>query len=94
MFVIYMCARFQSDPKDSHFNVAKRILKYLQGTKEVGLWYLCNVSLNLTGFSDPDFACFKIDRKSTSGTSHMLGSRLISWHCKKQTCVALSTTKA
>jgi len=83
MFVVFMWARFQSAPKESHFNAAKRILKYLQGTKDVGLWYLGNVSLCLTGYSNLDFAGCKIDRKSTSGTCHLLGSSLISWQCKK-----------
>jgi len=36
----------------------------------------------------------KLDRKGTSGTCHLLGSSLISWHKKKQACVALSTTEA
>jgi len=94
MFVVYMCARFQSTPKESHYNAAKRILKYLHGTKEVGLWYPCNVFLNLIDYSDSDFIGCKIDRKSTSGMCHMLGSSLISWHCKKQACVALSSTEA
>jgi len=94
MSVVCMCGRFQSAPKESHLNATKRILKYLEVTKEVGLWYPCNVSLNLIGFSDSDFAGCKIDRKSTSGTCHMLGTSLISWHCKKQASVALSTAEA
>jgi len=53
-----------------------------------------NASLSLTGFSDSDFAGCKVDRKSTSGTCHMLGSSLISLHSKKQACVALSTAEA
>jgi len=32
--------------------------------------------------------------KGTSGTCYLLGSSIISWHSKKQACVALSTTKA
>ena len=94
MFVVCMCARFQSAPKESHFNAAKRILKYLQGIKEVGLWYPGNISLSLTSYSDLDFAGCKIDRKSTSGTCHLLGSSLISWQSKKQACVVLSTAEA
>jgi len=56
MFLICMCTRFQFAPKESHFNAAKRILKYLHGMKEVTLWYPCHVSLNLIGYSDSDFA--------------------------------------
>jgi len=85
---------FPIAPKESHFNVDKRILKYLQGTKEVGLWFSGNISLSLIGYSDSDFAGCKIDRKSTSGTCHLLGSSLISWQCKKQACVALSIVEA
>jgi len=37
MFVVCLCARFQSNPKESHFKAAKQILKYLKGTTTVGL---------------------------------------------------------
>jgi len=94
MFSVCLCARFQAQPKESHYMAAKRILKYLKGTIDVGIWYPCEVSLNLIGYSDSDFVGCKIDRKSISGTSHILGSSLISWHSKKQACVALSIAKA
>jgi len=32
MFVVCLCARYQANPKESHFKAAKRILKYLKGT--------------------------------------------------------------
>lgn len=38
-FVVGVCARFQADPKKSHLDAAKRILKYLKGTINLGLWY-------------------------------------------------------
>jgi len=88
-FVVCMCARFQANPKESHFNVAKRILKYLKGTINVGL----EATLNLKGYSDSDFAGCKLDRKSTSGTCHLLGASLISWNNKKQACMALLTAE-
>ena len=50
--------------------------------------------IHLVGFFDLDFAGCKLDRRSTSGTCHLLGSSLISWHSKKQACVALSTVEA
>nr|KYP75565.1 Retrovirus-related Pol polyprotein from transposon TNT 1-94 [Cajanus cajan] len=92
MFVVCLCARFQANPKESHMKSVKRILKYLRGTKNVGLWYPKGVSLSLIGYSDSDYA--RLDRKSTSGTCHLLGSALVSWHSKKQACVALSTVEA
>ena len=39
MFAVCLCARYQANPKESHFKAAKRILKYLKGTSSVGLWY-------------------------------------------------------
>ena len=38
MFSIYLCAHFQSNPKESYLNAIKRILKYLKGTQNLGLW--------------------------------------------------------
>ena len=87
MFAVYLCARYQANPKESHFKAAKRILN-------VGLWYPSHSPIHLIGYSDSDFAGWKLDRKSTSGTCHLLGSSLISWHSKKQACVALSTAEA
>ncbi|XP_068504649.1 secreted RxLR effector protein 161-like [Phaseolus vulgaris] len=94
MFTVCLCARFQSCPKESHLKAAKRILKYLKGTISMGLWYPSLSPIHLVGFSDSDFAGCKLDRKSTSGTCHLLGSSLISWHSKKQACVALSIAEA
>ena len=78
-----MCARFQSNPKDSYIIAAKRIIRYLKETSNLGLWYSKDSSLNLVGYSDADYGGCKIDRKSTSDTCQFLGSNLISWHCKK-----------
>ena len=60
----------------------------------MGLWYPKGASCSLIEYSDFDFAGCKLDRKSTSGTCHLLGNSLISWHSKKQVSVALSTTEA
>jgi len=94
MQYVCVCARYQVSPKESHLIAIKRILKYLKGIISFGLWYPYGASLSLIGYSDADYGGYKIDRKSTSGTCHLLGSSLVSWHSKKQACVALSTTKA
>ncbi|GJQ92672.1 ribonuclease H-like domain-containing protein [Tanacetum coccineum] len=49
---------------------------------------------DLESYSDSDFAGVSLDRKSTTKGCQFLGSRLISFQCKKQTIVANSTTEA
>ncbi|XP_073152802.1 secreted RxLR effector protein 161-like [Henckelia pumila] len=94
VFAVCLCARFHSDPKQYHYLAAERILKYLKGTQNFGLWYAKDNSFNLVGYSDTDYAGCKLERKSTSGSYQFLGDRLISWFSKKQTYVATSTTEA
>ena len=89
-----MCARFESNSKESHLSAVKRIISYLLGTMNIGLWYPKNSTCNLIGYSNSDFSGSKTDRKSTSGTCHFIGSALVSWHSKKQNSVALSTAEA
>ena len=94
VFSVGLCATFQSNPKKSHLKAVKRILRYLNGTDDLCLWYPKGSSMNLIGYTDADFAGFNVDRKSTSGMAHFLGSCLISWGSKKQNSVALSTAES
>ncbi|GJR70802.1 putative ribonuclease H-like domain-containing protein [Tanacetum coccineum] len=94
MFAVCACSRFQVTPKTSHLNAVKRIFKYLKGKPNLGLWYPRESSFDLEAYSDSDYAGANLDRKSTTGGCQFLGSRLISWQCKKQTIVATSTTEA
>ncbi|KAK6149483.1 hypothetical protein DH2020_017008 [Rehmannia glutinosa] len=93
-FAVGVCARFQSAPKKRHMTAAKRILRYLKGCQEVGLWYPKEGGFKLVGYSDSDYAGCRVDRKSTSGTCQMLGNRLVSWFSKKQNSIATSTAEA
>jgi hypothetical protein len=76
-FVVGLCARFQASPRSSHQTVVQQIFRYLKHTLEFGIWYSASSSLDLIGFSDVDFVGCEIDRKSTSGTCHFLGSSLV-----------------
>ena len=67
MFSLCLCARFQASLMESHPTVVKRIFRYLQGSRDYGLYYSKNSNLDLTTYSDADYAISKIDRKSTSG---------------------------
>ena len=83
-YSVCYCARFQSSPKESHLKAVKRILRYLAGTPEVGLWYPSNGDFSLKGFTDADYGRDSLERKSTSGGCHFLGDCLISWYSKKE----------
>ncbi|XP_050918969.1 secreted RxLR effector protein 161-like [Lathyrus oleraceus] len=78
MFNVCLCACFQANPKESHLATIKRIMKYLKGTKNVGLWYPKGSICNLVGYPDADYAGSKIDRKSTSDICQFLGNALVS----------------
>ncbi|GJZ98720.1 hypothetical protein Tco_0671173 [Tanacetum coccineum] len=67
---------------------------YLKGKPTLGLWYPKDSPMDLIAFSDSDYVGASIDRKSTTRGYHFLGSRLVSWQCKKQTIMANSTTEA
>jgi hypothetical protein len=73
---------------------AKRILRYLKHTPNIGLWYPKGAQFELIGYSDSDYAGCKVDRKSTSGCCQFLERSLVSWSSKKQNSVALSTAEA
>ncbi|KAK6152000.1 hypothetical protein DH2020_014635 [Rehmannia glutinosa] len=93
-FIVGVCSRFQFVPKDSHMIGAKRIIRYLKGCQEVGLWYPKEGGFNLIGYSDSDYAGCRVDKKSTPGTCQILGNRLVSWFRKKQNSIATSTAEA
>ena len=46
--------------------MVKRIFRYFPRTKDFGLWYPSCGNFALIGFSDADYAGYKVDRKSTS----------------------------
>ncbi|XP_047257502.1 secreted RxLR effector protein 161-like [Capsicum annuum] len=85
VFSVVLCARFQANPKNSHLKSIKRIFRYRKGTSDLGLWYPKGSNFNFVGL---------VDRKSTTGMAHLLGSCLITWSTKKQNSVALSTAEA
>lgn len=78
-----MCARYQAYPKESHLKAMKRIIKYVKGTINYGIWFSNNTNMNLAGFSDADWAGNADDQKSTFGSCLFIGKNLVSWLSKK-----------
>nr|GEX59788.1 putative ribonuclease H-like domain-containing protein [Tanacetum cinerariifolium] len=94
MFAVSACFRHQVTPMTSHLNAVKKIFKYLKRQPNLGLCYPRDSPFQLEAYSDSDYAGSHSDRKSTTGGCQFLGTRLISWQCKKQSIMATSSTKA
>ena len=74
-----------------HWKAAKKVVKYLQGTKDYMLLYRRANYLEVTGYLDVDFASCMDSRKSTFGYIFMLASGVVSWRSVKQSLTATST---
>ena len=55
-FALSLLSRYQSNPSKEHMRLAKRLLRYVQGTKTLGITYGTDPSMKLTGSTDSDFA--------------------------------------
>lgn len=94
-FSVNLVSRFLSSYNSSHWEAAKRILRYLRGTCHLGIRYKQNeTGLELLGFCDSDFAGDVNTRRSTSGFLFQLSSGPVSWCSQRPKIVTLSTTEA
>ena len=94
MYVVSLISKFMEPPKEKHWQVAKIILRYVNGAKEYGVLYSSTDNFKLIRYTESDWDRSIDDRKSTSGYVFHLGSGAISWASKKQPIVALSTSEA
>ena len=90
---VNVISRFINKPSQIHFAATKRILRYLQGTKKLGLKYVKDADNKITSFTDNDWAGSLDERKSTSGYLFSSDSKVISWSSRKQRTVALSSAE-
>jgi hypothetical protein len=93
-FAVGMLGRYQHNPGIDHWKAAKKVMRYLQGTKDFMLTFRRSDSLEVIGYSDSDFAGCIDSRKSTFGYLFMLVGGAISWKSAKQTIIASSTMEA
>ncbi|GKF32703.1 hypothetical protein Tco_0102501 [Tanacetum coccineum] len=75
VFVVCMCARYQSKPTKKHLEAVKRIFRYIQGTINMGLWYPKDTAMALTAYADADHAGCQDTRRSTSGSAQFLSDK-------------------
>ncbi|KAG6538135.1 hypothetical protein ZIOFF_003246 [Zingiber officinale] len=96
-FLVSLLSRYMSQPTSAHLAAAKRALRYVKGTMDLGLFFPATGDnknfTNLEGYSDSDYAGAE-NAKSTSGYIFYLNNAPFSWSTKKQDVVAQSTAEA
>ncbi|CAH0730285.1 unnamed protein product, partial [Brenthis ino] len=73
---------------------AKRVLRYLKHTINIGLQFNKSKENSIICYSDADWAGCNVDRKSVTGSVTLYNNNVVAWLTRKQNCVALSTAEA
>jgi hypothetical protein len=83
-FDVGFLSRFMEDPRQTHLDAVKHLLRYIAGTWNFGIRYSKQEGAgSLLGYGDSDFAGDKEDRRSTTGIVFFLGNKPISWQSQK-----------
>ncbi|XP_047267611.1 secreted RxLR effector protein 161-like [Capsicum annuum] len=93
-FVVGILGQYQSNLRMNHWKAAKKVLRYLQGTKDHILTYRRSNHLDVVGYSDSNYTGCVDARKSIFGYLFMLARGAISWKSAKQFVIAASTMEA
>ena len=88
-YAVGLLCRAMSKPNPDLYAAALRVVYYLHHHRHIGLRYEAS-SQPLSGYSDSDWAT----RHSTSGFVFQYSRAAISWGCKKQPTIALSSCEA
>ncbi|XP_044501636.1 secreted RxLR effector protein 161-like [Mangifera indica] len=92
-FSVGIISRFMQSPTKHHLGATKRILRYIVGTTNYGIWYTQVSNFSLCGFTDSYWASLLDDRKSTSSSVFNLGLGAITWSSRKQDTITLSSSE-
>ncbi|KAH9084296.1 hypothetical protein LEN26_020917 [Aphanomyces euteiches] len=92
-FAVRFLSSHNHDYNASHWKMAKRVLKYLKGTRELGITYNGQASAKPQVYSDADFANDKLDSKSITGSIIIMAEGAITYMSRKQSLVGQSTTE-
>ena len=93
-FAVQQVSQFMHSPRHLHLAAVRRIIRYLKGTSQRGLFFPTGTPLKLIAYSDADWAGCPDTRRSVTGWCMFLGSSLISWKSKKQARVSKSSTES
>ena len=93
-FVVNKFSQFMHVSSEHHWGVVKRLIRYLNGMRSLGIQLLTNTPQTLHGFFDVDWAGNPDDRTATGAFLIFLGVNPISWSSTKQCIITCSSTEA
>ncbi|KAJ8482436.1 hypothetical protein ONZ51_g5343 [Trametes cubensis] len=93
-FAVQQLSQFLDCYGHPHWEAAKRVVRYLKGTRDLALHLGGSRPAFLLGYSDSDWAGCHDSRHSIGGYCCSLGSGMISWSARKQAIVTTSSTEA
>lgn len=74
-------------------NATKRLLRYVHGTTNFGIWYSPTKNAELVAYTDSDWATTENDMRSIPGYAFFLDCGVLSWLLHKQDTVTQSTAE-
>jgi hypothetical protein len=93
-FAICQLSRYSSNHGAGHWSALMHVVRYVKGTKSLGITYSGNSMLYPSLFSDASYASDKDSRRSVSGYISYVGGGPVSWKSKLQSTTALSTCES
>ncbi|KAF3659392.1 putative LRR receptor-like serine/threonine-protein kinase EFR-like [Capsicum annuum] len=93
-FSVGVISRFMQQPSKVYFGAAKRVLRYIAGNTDYGIWYSQVSNFRLCGFTGSDYAGSLDDRRSILAHVFTLSSGVVTWSSKKKATTMLSISKS
>ncbi|XP_057543251.1 secreted RxLR effector protein 161-like [Amaranthus tricolor] len=93
-FTVNLLARYSNSPTKRHWSGIKHLLRYLRGTKDLGLFYRSKQDATLVGYADAGYLSDPHKAKSQNGYVFTYEGTAISWRSTKQTLTATSSNHA
>ena len=86
--------QYLANPQSTHLQVVHKILQYIKGIVNQGLYFPSSSTTQLKAFTDSNQGACEDTRRSISGFCLFLVESLISWKSKKQSIVSCSLAEA
>ena len=98
-YAVLQLAKYSNDASDEHWQAAKRVMRYLAGTKGQGLHYRRRrdgepAVLQAEAYADADHAGDVHDRRSVTGYVVLMAGAPVSWRSGKQDTIATSPAES